>query len=113
MLVLRESHTVSGIFEFEFEDVVRDEWMPALAKGDDGRLLYYLDVAHGSGASYNIITYTIFRDGEAWERTRARVEGGDLSSLMQKLDRYRHDVDAKFLQAKKKGGPVPWRPGDN
>ena len=79
MLVLRESHKVAGIHEYEFEDLVRDEWMPALAETDGARLLYYLDVAHGSGASYNIITYTGLEDGAAWDRVRDRVEAGDSS----------------------------------
>ena len=59
MLLLRECHRVAGRHEYEFEDAIRDEWMTTLAKTDYARLLYYLNVAHGSGESYNVVTDTV------------------------------------------------------
>ena len=54
MLFLHELHEVKGRREEDFEAAIRDEWMPALAKGDDARLLYYANQAHGSGRSYQV-----------------------------------------------------------
>ena len=51
MLLLRETHEVVGVREDEFEATVRDKWLPAIADGDDARLLYYPNLAHGSGDS--------------------------------------------------------------
>ncbi len=104
MLLLRESHSVAGLHEDDFEDTLRNDWMQTLAKTDGVRLLYYLHVAHGSGASYNVITYTWFRDGRAWDQLRSRSDGGDLSAYMTKLDGMRHEVEGKFII------PLPWSP---
>ena len=49
-----------------------------LAEGDDARLLWYMNHAHGSGASYNVVTITGVRDGAAWERLARRLQHGDL-----------------------------------
>ena len=43
-----------------FEDLYRDEWMPALAEGDDARLVWYLNHAMGSGPAYQVVTVTAF-----------------------------------------------------
>jgi hypothetical protein len=102
MLLLREEHQVTGLKEDDFEQVIRDEWMPALAKSEDARLLYYLHLAHGSGHAYRVVTYTLLRDGAAWGRLVDRVHGGDLASLAEKLDTMRHDVESKQLL------PLPW-----
>ena len=102
MLLLREEHQVTGLKEDDFEDAIRDEWMPALAKSEDARLLYYLHLAHGSGHAYRVVTYTLLRDGAAWGRLVDRVHGGDLASLAEKLDTMRHDVESKQLL------PLPW-----
>jgi hypothetical protein len=102
MLVLREIHKVVGLLEDEFETTVRDEWMPALAKSEDARLLYYTHLVHGSGLSYRVVTYTLLRDGAACGRLVDRATSGDLRSLVEKLDGLRHDVEAKQLQ------PLPW-----
>ena len=74
MLFVHEVHEVAGAREDEFEAAFRDGWMPLLAEGDDARLLWYMNHAHGSGASYNVVTITGVRDGAAWERLARRVQ---------------------------------------
>ena len=102
MLLLREEHEVKGLEEDHFEKCVRDEWLPALAKSDGARFLYYAHLAHGSGHAYRVVTYTLLRDGAAWGALVDRVNGGDLASLAVKLDGMRHDVTSKQLV------PLPW-----
>ena len=102
MLLLREEHQVIGLKEDDFEDAVRDEWMPALAKTEDARLLYYTNLAHGSGLAYRVVTYTLLRDGAAYGRLVDSVSNGELQSLSEKLDGMRYDVESKQLL------PLPW-----
>ena len=40
---------------------------------DHARLLWYANHAHGSGASYNVVTITGIADGAAWESLALRV----------------------------------------
>ncbi len=56
MLFLHEVHKVVGKKTDEFEAAFRRGLMPALAKGDDARLLWYCNHAMGSGVSYNVAT---------------------------------------------------------
>ncbi|MGE4652334.1 MAG: hypothetical protein AAEJ53_15725 [Myxococcota bacterium] len=102
MLLIREEHQVIGKCEDAFEESLRDEWMPGIAAGDGARLLYYAHLAHGSGRSYRVVTYTLLRDAAAWGALVERVDGGDLARLSAKLDDLRHDVSAKQLV------PLPW-----
>ena len=76
MLLLRETHEVIGAKESLFEETMRDEWLPALARTDDARLLYSLNLAVGSGRSYQVVIYPLFRAGAPWGRAGAacRVE---------------------------------------
>jgi len=104
VILLHEVHEVHGPREEDFEAVFRDEWLPALARDDDARLLYFLHHAHGSGVSYNVVSVTALRDGAAWERLARRVDSGDLADLACRLDQQRHDVIAKLLL------PLPWSP---
>ncbi len=78
--------------------------MPMLAAGDEARLLWYTNQAHGSGPAYTVITVTAVRDGAAWENLTLRVQKGDLQEWMRGLDELRHEVDAKLLV------PLPWSP---
>ena len=78
--------------------------MPTLAAGDDARLLWYTNHAHGSGPAYNVVTVTAVRDGTAWQRLALRIQKGDLQTWMRDLDEGRDDVDAKLLV------PLPWSP---
>ena len=104
MLFVHEVHRVVGAREDDFEAAFRDGWMPTLAEGDDGRLLWYANHAHGSGVSYNVVTITAVRDGAAWERLARRIQQGDLREWAREVDTYRHDVTAKTLL------PVSWSP---
>ena len=104
MLFVHETHEVVGLKEDEFETLYRTGWMPMLAAGDDARLLWYMNHAHGSGPAYNVVTITGVRDGAAWERLDERIRTGDLREWMQSVDRCRHDVTAKVML------PVHWSP---
>jgi len=102
MWFLHETHELIGREEDAFEALVRDEWMPSLAKEADARLLYYLKHAHGTGVSYRSITITALADGAAWERLAGSVDRGALRPLAERMDGLRHDVHAKILV------PLPW-----
>jgi hypothetical protein len=104
MLLLHEVHEVVGEREDAFEAAFRDGFLPALAQGDDARLLYFLHHAHGTGVSYNVVTLTAVRDGAAWERLARRIDSGDLRAWARSVDDLRHDVTAKLLL------PLPWSP---
>jgi hypothetical protein len=104
MLFLHEVHEVVGARELDFEAAFRDRFLPALAAGDDARLVYFLHHAHGTGPSYRVVTVTAVRDGAAWERLSRRVLDGDLAAWARDVDAMRHDVRAKILV------PLPWSP---
>jgi hypothetical protein len=104
MLFVHEVHRVRGRQEEAFEAAYRDELMPALAKEDDARLLWYLNHAHGSGPAYNVVTITAVRDGAAWERLAQRVQRGDLRAWLRQTDELRHGATARVLR------PVEWSP---
>lgn len=104
MLFVHEVHKVRGRAEDEFEAAFRDGWMPTLAAGDDARLLWYANQAHGSGPSYTVVTVTAVRDGPAWERLAVRIQHGDLQKWMRDVDTMQYDADAKILV------PLAWSP---
>jgi hypothetical protein len=86
MLFVHETHTVRGNKRREFEDAFRYEWMPTLARGDDARLLWYFDHAHGTAGSNIVITTTALRGGAALARLDARVRHGDLKPWRARVD---------------------------
>jgi hypothetical protein len=104
VLYLHEVHKVAGVCEHEFEAAFRDRFMPALAEGDDARLLWFAHHAHGTGRAYQVVTLTGIRDGAAWEELMRRVQTGDLREWAADVDRLRHDVTGKVLV------PLPWSP---
>jgi hypothetical protein len=104
VLFVHEVHQVRGRAEDEFETAFREGWMPTLGAGDEARLLWYANQAHGSGPAYTVVTLTAVRDGPAWERLALRVQKGDLQQPMRELDQLRHDVEAKLL------APLGWSP---
>jgi hypothetical protein len=97
MLFLHQVHSVIGEHDLAFEDAYRSEWMPRLGTGDDARLLWYLDQAHGSGPAYTAVTITGIRDGAAWQRLDERVRDGDLRDWSRHVDSMRRDCVTKLL----------------
>jgi hypothetical protein len=98
VLLLHEVHRVVGRREREFEAAYRDGWMTRVAEGDDARLLWFLHHAHGTGASYQVVTVTGLADGAAWERLARRVHEGDLREWAREADACRHDVAGRLLR---------------
>lgn len=103
MLFIHQIHRVVGKRAAEFEQAQR-EWMAALGDGDDARLLWYLDHAHGSGRSYQVITITAVSDGASWQRLVDRVRDGDLQAWARRLDGLQHDASGRVLRE------VDWSP---
>jgi hypothetical protein len=104
LLFIHEVHTVRGRAEDQFEAAFREGWMPMLGGGDQARLLWYANHAHGSGPAYTVVTVTAVRNGSAWERLARRVQKGDLAQWMRDVDELRRDVEAKLLV------PLGWSP---
>jgi hypothetical protein len=104
VLFIHEVHEVRGRNEEDFEAVIRDGWMPMLAKEDDARLLWYCEWVHGTGPAYNVITVTAVKDGAAWETLGRRLQNGDLLEWQTELDAMRHAVTSSVMI------PVPWSP---
>lgn len=104
MLFVHEVHEVRGKHEDDFEAVMRDGWLPLLAKDDDARLLWFCHHVHGTGPAYNVVTLTGVRDGAAWERLGHRLQTGDLADWQTELDALRHKVTSSVML------PLPWSP---
>jgi hypothetical protein len=104
MLLLHEVHKVAGAQEEAFDAAYRDDYLPTLGKTSDTRLLWYLRLAHGSGAAYTVVTITGCRDAAAWATLAERIRTGDLVDWSTKVDGMRHECQAKIVT------PVPWSP---
>ena len=104
MLLIHEVHRVAGAQEEAFDAAYRDELLPTLGQEEDARLLWFLRLAHGSGAAYTVVTITGCRDAAAWATLAERLRRGDLQQWSSKVDAMRHRCDAKILT------PVPWSP---
>jgi hypothetical protein len=104
VLFVHEVHKVVGTRAEEFEDAFRSGWLPTLAKGSDARLLWYFDLAHGSGLAYRVVTVTAVTDGAAWARLAERLASGDLQSWARHLDGLQHESRARIMT------PLVWSP---
>jgi hypothetical protein len=104
VLLIHEVHKVAGVSEEAFDAAWRDELLPELGRGDGSRLLWYLRLAHGSGAAYTVVTITGCRDAAAWSDLADRIRHGDLAEWAGRVDGMRHACTAKILT------PVSWSP---
>ena len=76
MLFVRETHHVIGERAREFESTYRDEWVPAVARDADARVLWYANHSHLTCFAYHALTITALRDGAAWTRMLERIHCG-------------------------------------
>jgi hypothetical protein len=104
VLFVHEVHKVVGKSAARFEDAYRNGWMSMLAKGFDARLVWYLDLAHGSGLAYRVVTVTAVEDGAAWSRLAERMASGDLQSWARHLDGLQHESRGRVM------APLAWSP---
>ena len=96
MLFVHDIHVVMGEHEFAYEDVMREEYVPAVAD-DDTRMLWFLHSTHGSGNAYRIVTITAVRDSATWDRFVERQRYGDLSDVSTRLAALRYTLSSSLL----------------
>lgn len=97
MLVVHEVHRVAGRHAETFSALYREGFAAALAKGDDARLLWFLEQAHGTGPSYTFVTLTALQSPAVLAELDDEVRRGALRSWQSEVDALRHDATAKVL----------------
>jgi len=101
MIYLHEVHEVLGGKMEEFSDAVRTRWRSLLEEDGQARLLWYWELTHGTGPSYQAVSIAAVRDWTTWgtlaESRRARDWQREACAL-------RREVTAKILL------PTPWSP---
>jgi hypothetical protein len=105
MLFVQEIHdVVAGRME-EFGAAMRDVWRPQLEADGTARLLWCWELTHGTGPSYQAITFTAVRDWPAWgglvEKRRTHGPWRDVDAHLWTL---RREVTATTLV------PASWSP---
>jgi hypothetical protein len=105
VIFLHETHEVAGGKVTEFADAVRTRWRPLVEERGEARLLWFWELTHGTGASYQVTSITAVRDWATWG---ALVERGHSDARWREADAalwdLRHEVTRKLLV------PAPWSP---
>src|SRR5437867_1148196 len=105
MIFIHETHEVAGGKMEEFGDALRTRWRPLLEERGDARLLWFWELAHGTGASYQAVSITAVRDWAAWGALVARTAHDPRARDWQRHAwTLRREVTAKVLL------PTPWSP---
>jgi hypothetical protein len=101
MIYIHEVHEVLGGKMEEFSDAVRREWRPLIEDGNRARLLWFWQLTHGTGPSYQAVSITAVRDWATWGEL-----AGDsrLRAWQRRGWALRREVTAKVLL------PVAWSP---
>jgi hypothetical protein len=97
VLVVHEVHRVAGRHAEAFSALYREGFSAALAKGDDARLLWFLEQAHGTGPSYTFVTMTALASPGVVAELDAEIRRGALRPWQTEVDALRHDAVAKVL----------------
>ncbi|CAA0124527.1 Uncharacterised protein [Mycolicibacterium vanbaalenii] len=120
MLFVNEVHQLSGTSGAAFEELLRCQWAPALARDDDVRLVWCARSLPGAVSGPEIVTWTAVADGAALQRLGERIRHGDLREGATALGAARRavarrvasqlnfstlDVDLALIP----GGPEPHR----
>jgi hypothetical protein len=105
MIYVHELHEVVGGRMEEFGEAVRREWRPLVEEGGGARLLWFWQLAHGTGPSYQAVSITAVRDWATWGAlvTRAATDAR-FATWQQRVWSLRREVTAKILL------PAAWSP---
>jgi hypothetical protein len=101
MIYLHEVHEVLGGKLEEFGDAMRTRWRPVLEADGHARLLWYWELTHGTGPSYQAVSIAAVRDWATWG---ALVADRRVREWQREACGLRRDVVAKILL------PVAWSP---
>lgn len=105
MLFVHEIHEVLGGRMDAFGEAVRTVWQPLIEERGDARLLWYWELAHGTSASYQAVTFTAVRDWAVWGTLVERMGSDPRFAAWAKLSwTLRRDVTAKIML------PTSWSP---
>src|SRR5207249_1987300 len=105
MLFLHEVHDVAGGKMDEFGEAVRDEWCPLVEERGEARLLWFWQLAHGTGASYQAVSITAVRDWQTWGTLVERsATDSRFVAWRRRMWTLRREVTAKLLV------PAAWSP---
>jgi len=102
MIYVHEVHEVLGGRMEEFGEAMRGEWRPLVEEGGRARLLWFWQLTHGTGASYQAVSLTAVRDWAAWGDLVARA--ADFREWRRRVSTLRREVTAKMLL------PAAWSP---
>ena len=103
MIFVHEVHEVVGGKMEEFGDAVRTEWRPLVEADGHARLLWFWELAHGTGASYQAVSITAVRDWASWGAFAARTDDRT-QAWQRRVWPLRREVTAKILL------PAAWSP---
>lgn len=105
MIFLHETHQVAGGKVPDFADAVRTRWRPLVEERNEARLLWFWELTHGTGTSYQAVSITAVRDWATWgalvERSRTDPRWREAEAALWAL---RREVVRKMLL------PAPWSP---
>ena len=76
MIYLHEVHEVLGGKMEEFSDALRTRWRPLLEEDGQARLLWYWELTHGTGPSYQAVSIAAVRDWTTWGPSRRAAGRG-------------------------------------
>jgi len=99
VIFVHEVHDVAGGKMAEYAEAVRTGWQRVIGERGQARLLWYWELTHGTGASYQGVSLTAVRDWAAWGDLAARA-----ADWRREVAPLLRDVTAKILL------PVPWSP---
>ena len=102
MIFVHEVHEVAGGKMEEFGEAVRTVWRPLIEEHRQARLLWFWELAHGTGASYQAVSLTAVHDWAAWGDLVARA--ADFREWRRHVSTLRREVTAKMLL------PAAWSP---
>ena len=85
-------------------DRQREQWRPLLEADGHARLLWFWELTHGTGASYQAVSITAVRDWAAWGDFVARADEPRRRDWQRRVWTLRREVTAKILL------PTRWSP---